>query len=213
MNHKAKILDWDLIGNALRVLQEKERWDDLLLIASACFTGCRPGDWTKFTWDVFLVNGKAKMETTIVEKKRENMAKSRALKKGTKFKVKERQLFLVPQFRAILEACWNGKKQPYLTTYMFRGSTGPKNASGGISTFTANTRLKRLAVEFGLNPDITNYYFRKTAARKIYDSQADHTTGLRLAQTFMNHTSPTSTAHYIGLTVDEARSAFEILTF
>jgi integrase len=214
MNHKAKILEWKTIGRVLAGLQEKERWDDLLLIAAACFTGCRPGDWTKFTWNIFLdANGKAKKETMIVEKKQLNMAKSRAEKNGTKFKIKERQLFLVPQFRSILELCWNGKKQPYLTTYMFRGKSGPNNTSGGISTQGANDRHKRLSREFGLDPDITNYFYRRTAARRIYDSQEDHTTGLRLAQTFMNHTSPTSTAHYIGLTEDEARKSFEMLTF
>jgi integrase len=175
MNHKAELLDWESLGAVVEALREQKRWRELLLISCATYTGCRPGDWTKFTWDVFLnKDGSPKHEASIFERKPNNIAKA----KGGR--PKARKVFLLPQF---------------------------------LSTNTANEQLKKIAREFGLPDTITNYSFRKTCARRIYDSQSEPLTALRLTQRYLNHQSSSSTMHYIGFTDNETMAAFEKIQF
>lgn len=209
MNHKAELINFESLGSIMTELRSQKRWKELLLVAVATYTGCRPGDWTKFKWSVFFnQDGTVKYEATITENKPARLAASRGKKAPT------RKIFILPQFREILVDCWNGIGQPYLTADMFRSDFGPRSTKGGISTNAANSRLKALATEFNLNETITNYSFRKTGARKIYDSQADNPLmAQRLAQKFLNHKSPETTMHYIGLSDGETLEAFKHLNF
>jgi len=136
MNHKAELLDWGSLGAVVEALREQKRWRELLLISCATYTGCRPSDWTKFTWDVFLnKDGSPKHEASILERKPDNIAKA----KGRR--AKPRKVFLLPQFRDILSACWTGLNEPYIHTYIFRSNYGPTRKIEGISTWprTRNT--------------------------------------------------------------------------
>jgi len=208
MNHKAELLDWESLGAVVEALREQKRWRELLLISCATYTGCRPGDWTRFTWDVFLNrDGSPKHEASIFERKPNNIAKANG------GRPKARKVFLLPQFRSILTDCWAGLNEPHLHTYIFRSNYGPTRKIEGISTNTANEQLKKIAREFGLPETITNYSFRKTCARRIYDSQSDPLTALRLTQRYLNHQSSSSTMHYIGFTDNETMAAFEKIQF
>lgn len=214
MNHKARLIDWPKLGAVINQLQEQGRWRDLLCVACATFTGCRPADWTQFTWGVFLKeDGSVRDEISIIERKPENIAKAKRKKSGKPVaKVKPRQIFILPRFKEILLLCYEHANHPYLNVSMFRGrSRGVK--LDGVTPNTANTWLARIGAEFGLSGDITSYSFRKSGARRIYDSQDNPVLGIRLAQGFLNHKSSNSTMHYIGLADDEMRSAFSQLNF
>lgn len=206
MNTKASLINWERLGEVIAELEHQERWQDLLLVSVATFTGCRPGDWTKFKWSVFIDGaGKVKGSTSIIERKPAHIMAARGGKS------KPRQVFLPPQFQAVLEACYRGLREPYLTTYMFRGTRGPKGS--GISPNAGNDRFKKLAKEFGL-PHITSYSFRVTFARKVYDSyKHDPGHGALMAQRLLNHASITSTMSYIRLRDDETIQAFGKLQF
>lgn len=208
MNHKAELLDWDSIGNAIANLREQKRWHELALISCAAFTGCRPSDWTKFKWELFIrEDGTVRREAWLFEVKAVKMALARGKKP------RARKLFLIEQFQEIILECWKGMNKPYLNVYIFRTHKGPRSENGGISTQTANAQLKKLAVEFGMNPDLTTYSFRRTGARRIHDAMmgSDPLTAVRATQRFMNHASMTSTMHYIGLTDEEVSVAFSKL--
>lgn len=206
MNHKAQLLDWDVLGQAISALHAQKRWNDLLTLSCATYTGCRPGDWRLFTWSVFMdKSGVVKEEVSIFEAKPTNIAK----KAGRK--PKKRQLFLNKKFRIILTDAWVGLHKPSIERFIFSGTRGP--IGSGISTNTANARLKVLASEFDLPSTITTYSLRKTCARKIYDSHDDVMEGVGVTQRFLGHQSVASTMHYIGKTDDEARAAVEKLNF
>ena len=206
MNHKAQLLDWDVLGQAIATLHEQKRWNELLTLACATYTGCRPGDWRLFTWSVFMdKNGVVKDEINILE------AKKKAIAETAGRKAKKRQLFLNKKFRIILADAWVGLHKPDINRFIFTGTRGP--VGNGISTNTANSRLKVLASEFDLPDTITTYSLRKTCARKIYDSHDDVMEGVGVTQRFLGHQSVASTMHYIGKTDDEARAAVEKLNF
>ena len=206
MNHKAQLLDWDVLGKAISALHAQKRWNDLLTLSCATYTGCRPGDWRLFTWSVFMdKNGVVKEEVSIFEAKPTNIAK----KAGRK--PKKRQLFLTSQFRAILSDAWEGLHKPDTSRFIFKGTRGPSGS--GISTNTANANLKRLAAEFGLSDQVTTYSFRKTGARRVNDSQTDVMKGAHLAKNFLGHKSVATTMNYIGLTDAETRESFNRLNF
>ncbi len=206
MNHKAQLLDWDVLGQAIATLHEQKRWNELLTLACATYTGCRPGDWRLFTWSVFMdAKGVVKAEISIFE------AKPKAIAEKAGRKPRKRQLFLTNQFRTILADAWVGLHKPDVSRYIFKGTRGP--VSDGISTNTANANLKRLAAEFGLPDTITTYSFRKTGARRVNDSQTDVMKGAHLAKNFLGHNSVETTMRYIGLTDGETQKSFELLNF
>lgn len=206
MNHKAELIDWDSLTGMIDVLQAQERWDDLLLVSLATFTGCRPSDWTMFTWSVFMdKNGDVKEQISIIEKKPLHIMQAKGKKSVP------RQIFIVPRFKQALTLCWEGLGKPDIKRFMFRGGRGPKR--DGISTNSANTRIKGLTAEFGLPYDTTNYWFRKTGGRKVYDAQTDQVLALRMAQRFYNHHSSATTMKYIGLLDEETKQAFSNLNF
>lgn len=207
MNHKAKLLDWKTVSTGIKFLQDQKRDQDLLVISCAAFTGCRPGDFTKFRWEDFIdENGKAKKDILIEEQKPKNMAKAR----GTK--AKKRKVFLVPQFRIILEECY-ARRQRFDGGYLFYTNQTYKHTAKGITTTTANKWLKRIAAEIDLPTDVTNYSFRRTCARRIFESYKDENFGIavRLTQQFLNHADPRTTMAYIGLMDEEIEDAFSKL--
>lgn len=208
MNHKATFLDWEKVSKGIRRLMAEKRDQDLLLIACAAFTGCRPGDFTKFQWDTFMgPDGKAKNDISIVETKVKNIAAANG-KKASK-----RKIFLLPQFRQVLEECY-ARRERYDGGYIFWTKVTYKHTPKGITTQTANKWLKRLAVELELPNDITTYSFRRTCARRIFESykKKDLTLAIRLTQQFLNHQDARSTMAYIGLMDEELQAAFSKLT-
>lgn len=206
MNHKAQLLDWEVLGQAIATLHEQKRWNELLTLACATYTGCRPGDWRLFTWSVFLEkDGTVKKEVSIFE------AKPKAIAEQAGRKPKKRQLFLTYQFRNYLWEAWTGLHRPDINRFIFNGTRGP--GGDGITTNTANSRLKKLAAEFHLPDNITTYSFRKTGARRVNDSQTDVMKGAHLAKNFLGHNSVETTMRYIGLTDGETQKSFELLNF
>lgn len=208
MNHKAQILDWEKVSATIKRLQEKQDDQDLLLVCCAAFTGCRPGDFTKFRWEDFIgSDGKAKENISIVERKPKHIAAA----KGKK--APRRKIFLLEEFRTILEECY-ARRARFDGGYIFWTKMTNRKVVNGITTQTANKWLKRIAGENDLPGDITTYSFRRTCARRIFESyrNKDFAVALRVTQQFLNHEDARTTMAYIGLMDDELQSAFSQLS-
>lgn len=210
MNKKAELLDWSKVIDGLRYFEENERWEELLLVACAAFTGCRPSDFVNFTWDLFFEeNGDLKQHVLIYERKPAHIM-------AAKGKVsKPRKVFLNKRFKEILTKCHSVHRIKY-GNYLFGSrETKSKDEAAGICERTANRRLQRLALEIGLPKDVTSYSFRRTCARKIFDAQQsagrDFFSSVQVVQQFLNHTDPRTTLHYLGLYDDQLKAVYDSL--
>lgn len=231
MNKEAEHLDWEEIEAMLFHVKQKAAqeqdfdlraryWEELLLLGCACFTGRRPSDYGKWKWG-HLIDASGTDITfwfEFYERKPLNLMLARDRHRGRLEgenkklkKAKKTQVYIIPEFRDLLREIWKEMGYPNQEQYLFNSERGAK-AEDGLTTDGINWRILRIATECGISRRITAYSFRRAVMLKVYGS-FDANIGLQMAQQFAGHSSPLTTARYIGLGKNRTKMLFEQLTF
>lgn len=93
-----------------------------------------------------------------------------------------------------------------LDEYLFKSRKG-----GAITEKALWKIIVDVANDAGLDGNYGSHSLRKTFGRFIYHNSMDKNNALVILQTIFNHSSPTITSKYIGLTDDEVGSVFNSL--
>lgn len=91
--------------------------------------------------------------------------------------------------------------------YLFKSRKG----SASISEHTLWDVMSKTAIEAGIKQNIGSHSLRKTFGRFIFHNADDKNKALVILQTIFNHSSPSVTSRYIGLTDDEVSDVFNSL--
>lgn len=231
MNKEAAHLEWDEIENLLNHIRQKAQaegdikfanryWEELLLVGCACYTGRRPSDYGKWKWEHLLNEASTDIAQwfEFYERKPLNLMLARERHRGrletdNKFlrKAKKTRVYIIPEFRELIGETWRGLGYPTKDRHLFSSERG-QCAREGLTTDGVNFRIKRLEKEVGIDRGITAYSFRRAVMLKVYGS-FDPNIGLQMAQQFAGHSSPLTTARYIGLGRERIQNLYEQLTF
>lgn len=91
--------------------------------------------------------------------------------------------------------------------YLFKSRKG----NGHITEISLGRIIKDTAEEAGINKNINSHSLRKTFGRFVYHNAVDKNNSLIILQKIFNHSSPSVTSKYIGLTDDEIEATFNDL--
>ncbi len=203
MNKVAQPFEWEKLCEAIRLLREEQDYRNLLILATSCFTGLRCSDWSKLTWSKFLtkIDGKVVCRDKIV-----------LIEQKTKAHKKKRTIYLADDFRALIVECYEGAKIRNAGDPLFIPLRGPKTGSkDGISTDGANLILKKIGARVGLPAGTTTHSFRKTFGQRIYKYLGSNFDALLYVQKIFGHSTPETTARYIGLEENRIEDAYKSL--
>ena len=91
--------------------------------------------------------------------------------------------------------------------YLFKSRKG----SGAIGEDTVWQIIVDVTADAGINKNVGSHTLRKTFGRFVYHNAEDKNNALVILQTIFNHSSPSVTSKYIGLTDDEVSGVFNEL--
>ena len=101
------------------------------------------------------------------------------------------------------------EKYPFedMNEYLFKSRKG----DGHITEISLGRIIKDASEEVGIERNINSHSLRKTFGRFIWHNAVDKHKALITLQTIFNHSSPTVTSKYIGLTDNEVSEVFNDL--
>lgn len=91
-----------------------------------------------------------------------------------------------------------------INDYLFKSRKG----DGHLTEIAIGRILKNAADEVGIDKNICSHSLRKSFGYHVYHNAEDKNNALIILQTIFNHSSPTVTSRYIGLTDDEVSETF-----
>ena len=183
-------LEWNQCMNLIRNLYDDEKYRLSLFVACSCFWGLRVSDTLVLTWLQVLNQS----EFIITEKK-------------TK---KSRQIKINNQLTRHISDCYY-KIHPQSTDefiFLSRKHT--------IYTVQAlNKILKTMKFEYNLKvKNFSTHSFRKAFGREVFNRSAENAelSLVRLSQLF-NHSNPSITRRYLGISQQELLNTYDVLSF
>jgi integrase len=189
-NTTADFLEWHEAMNLVRKLYDDNKITLSLYIACSCFFGLRASDTLSLKWEDLL----DKDEFELVEKK-------------TK---KNRTIKINSQLKRHISDCYEKIKPCNLDEFMFLSQKGSVYSIQRI-----NVILKDLKVRYNLKiRNCSSHSLRKAFGREIFNRSAENAelAIVKLSQLF-NHSNPSITRRYLGISQKELLDTYDVLSF
>jgi integrase len=186
----ADFLEWNQSMNLIRNLYNDGNYKMSLLISFGSFWGLRISDILSLKY-IQIYNHD---EFTIIEKK---TGKSREIKINS-------------QLKRHISDCYEKIKPRTLDEFIF---TSQKGSIYSIQRI--NVILKDLKVKYNLKiRNFSSHSLRKCFGREIFNRSAENAelTIVKLSQLF-NHSNPSITRRYLGITQQELLNTYDVLSF
>ena len=186
----ADFLEWNQAMNLIRNLYNDGNFKMSLLIAFGSFWGLRISDILSLKWEqVYNLD-----EFNIIEKKTK---KSRDIKINT-------------QLKKHISDCYNNIKPYSLEEFIF---TSQKSSVYSVQRI--NVLLKEMKIRYNLKiKNFSGHTTRKTFGRTIFERSNENAelAIIKLSQLF-NHSNPSITRRYLGISQKELMDTYDILSF
>jgi integrase len=186
----ADYLEWNQSMNLIRNLYHDENYKISLLISFGSFWGLRISDILALTWkQVYDFD-----EFKLVEKKTK---KSRTIK-------------INAQLKRHINDCYEKIKPRTLDEYIFTSKKGSVYSIQRI-----NVILKDLKVKYNLKiKNFSSHSLRKCFGREIFNRSSENAelAIVKLSQLF-NHSNPSITRRYLGISQKELLETYNLLSF
>jgi integrase len=186
----ADFLEWNQAMNLIRNLYNDKNYKMSLLICFGAFWGLRISDIRSLKFEQVYNRD----EFTIVEKK-------------TK---KNREIKINSQLKRHINDCYEKIKPRTLDEYIF---TSQKGSIYSIQRI--NVILKDLKIKYNLKiRNFSSHSLRKCFGREIFNRSAENAelAIVKLSQLF-NHSNPSITRRYLGITQQELLNTYDVLSF
>ena len=186
----ADYLEWNEAMNLIRKLYDDKKYTLSLYIACSVFFGLRASDTLSLKWDDLL----DKAELQLIEKK-------------TK---KRREIKINQQLQKHISDCYYKIKPSNLNEFMFISQKGTV-----FSIQRLNVILKGLKKQYNLKiKNFSSHSLRKCFGREIFNRSGSNAelSLVRLSQLF-NHSNPSITRRYLGISRQEMLATYDILSF
>ena len=186
----ADFLEWNEAMNLIRKLYDDKKYTLSLYIACSVFFGLRASDTLSLKWDDLL----DKAELQLIEKK-------------TK---KRREIKINQQLQKHISDCSYKIKPSNLNEFMFISQKGTV-----FSIQRLNVILKGLKKQYNLKiKNFSSHSLRKCFGREIFNRSGSNAelSLVRLSQLF-NHSNPSITRRYLGISRQEMLATYDILSF
>lgn len=186
----ADYLEWDHAMNLIRKLFDDENYKMSLLISFGAFWGLRISDILSLKWDqVYNLD-----EFTIIERK-------------TK---KTREIKINVQLKKHIYDSFDKIQPQSLEQFIF---TSQKNSVYTIQRI--NVILKDIKIKYNLKiKNFSSHSLRKSFGREIFNRSGENAelAIVKLSQLF-NHSNPSITRRYLGISQQELMDTYNILSF
>jgi integrase len=183
-------LEWNQSMNLIRNLFNDGNYKMSLLISFGSFWGLRISDILSLKWEqVYNLD-----EFSLVEHKTG----------------KTREIKINSQLRRHIEDCYKNIKPRMLSEYIF---TSQKGSIYSIQRI--NVILKDMKVKYNLKiRNFSSHSLRKCFGREIFNRSAENAelAIIKLSQLF-NHSNPSITRRYLGISQKELMETYDILSF
>lgn len=189
-NTTADYLEWGQAMNLIRNLYNDENYRMSLLVAVGCFFGLRISDILELKWlQIYDID-----EFTIIEKK-------------TK---KTREIKINAQLKQHIKDCFDKIRPNSLEEPVFISQK-----STVYSIQRINIILKDLRAKYNLNvKNFSSHSLRKSFGREIFNRSGSNAelALVKLSHLF-NHSNPVVTRRYLGISQEELKQTYDVLTF
>lgn len=186
----ADYLEWNEAMNLIRKLYDDKKHTLSLYVACSCFFGLRASDTLSLTWDDLL----GKDEFQLIEKKTQ----------------KRRDIRINQQLRKHISECYNKIKPASLNDFVFLSQKGTV-----YSLQRLNVILKDLKKQYNLKiKNFSTHSLRKCFGREIFTRSGENAelSLVKLSQLY-NHSNPSITRRYLGISQKELLDTYDILSF
>jgi integrase len=186
----ADYLEWNQAMNLIRNLYNEGNFKMSLLISFGSFWGLRIGDILSLKWEQVYNLG----EFSLIERKTG----------------KAREIKINAQLRRHIEDCYKNIKPRILDEYIFTSQKG-----GVFSIQRINVILKDLKIRYNLKiRNFSSHSLRKCFGREVFNRSGSNAelSLVRLSQLF-NHSSPSITRRYLGISKQELLDTYDVLCF
>jgi integrase len=183
-------LPWSTAMNLIRNLYNDGNYKISLLVSCGCFFGMRISDILSLQWRHLY----EKDDFIIVERK---TGKNREIKINT-------------QLKRHINDCYEKIKPRTLDEYIFTSQKGSVYSIQRI-----NVILKDLRIEYNLKiRNFSSHSLRKCFGREIFNRSGSNAelAIVKLSQLF-NHSSPSITRRYLGISQKELLETYDVLSF
>jgi integrase len=186
----ATFVEWHQLTNLIAKLMKDQKYRLALLVSIPSYCGLRIGDVLRLRWIDIL----DKNDLIIQEGKTHKM----------------REIRINQNLKNIISTAFNAQNgiDPQELIFINRYKTK------AISVQFINKSLKKMAVEYGLTDNPTNWkshMLRKSFGRHAYQASSRSDMGLILLSEIFGHSSPSVTRLYLGLRKEEFDSIYENL--
>ena len=186
----ADFLEWNQSMNLIRNLYNDGNYKMSLLISFGSFWGLRISDVLSLKWEnVYNLD-----EFSLIERKTG----------------KTREIKINSQLRRHIEDCYKNIRPQTLDEFIF---TSQKGSIYSIQRI--NVILKDLKVKYNLKiRNFSSHSLRKCFGREIFNRSAENAelSIVKLSQLF-NHSNPSITRRYLGITQQELLNTYDMLSF
>lgn len=186
----ADYLEWNQAMNLVRNLSNEGKFQHSLLISLPSFFGIRISDCLSLKWlDVY-----DKDAFEIVEQKTS----------------KKRQIKINQQLKRHIAECYNNINPASLNDFIFLSQKGTV-----YSVQRVNVILKGMKKTYNLKiQNFSSHSLRKTFGRTIFDRSGEQAElAIVILSQLFNHSNPSITRRYLGITQKELMDTYDILTF
>ncbi len=190
-NTTADHLEWSQAMNLVRNLFNDENYKMSLLISFGSFWGLRISDILSLKWEQVY----DKDEFIIVEKK-------------TK---KNREIKINTQLKRHIEDCYQKINPRTSDEFIFTSQKGSV-----FSIQRINVILKELKVKYNLKiKNFSSHSLRKCFGREIFNRSSAENAELAIVKLSLlfNHSSPSLTRRYLGISQKELMETYDVLSF
>jgi integrase len=183
-------LEWNQAMNLIRNLYNDQNFKMSLLISFGSFWGLRISDILSLKWEqVYSLD-----EFSLIEKK---TGKSRDIK-------------INAQLKRHIDDCYKNIRPRMLNEFIFTSQKG-----GVYSIQRINVILKDMKVKYNLKiKNFSSHSLRKCFGREIFNRSAENAelAIVKLSQLF-NHSNPSITRRYLGISQKELMETYDMLCF
>ncbi len=186
----ADYLEWNEAMNLIRKLYDDKKYTLSLYVACSCFFGLRASDTLSLRWDDLL----GKDDFQLIEKKTQKI----------------RYIKINQQLKKHISNCYNKIKPASLNDFMFLSQ---KNTVFSLQRI--NIILKDLKKQYSLKVrNFSSHSLRKSFGREVFNRSAENAelAIVKLSQLF-NHSNPSITRRYLGISQKELLDTYDILSF
>ncbi len=189
-NTTADYLEWGQAMNLIRNLYNDQNYRISLLVAVGCFFGLRISDILDLNWQqIYDLD-----EFTIIERK-------------TK---KSREIKINAQLKQHIQDCYEKIRPHSLEEHVFISQK-----STVYSIQRINVILKILRTRYNLNvKNFSSHSLRKSFGREIFNRSGSNAelALVKLSHLF-NHSNPAVTRRYLGISQEELKQTYDMLSF